>query len=163
MLTGDNERVAASVSNTLNMDGFIANVLPHEKLEKIKELQNQGEFVAMAGDGVNDAPALAQADVGIAVGSGTDVAAETADIILVNSNPRDIASLVLFGRATYKKMIQNLIWATGYNAVALPLATGLIPGLMISPAVGAVFMSLSTIIVAINAQLLKGKMKRTGE
>lgn len=163
LLTGDNERVAASVSNTLNMDGFIANVLPHEKLEKIKELQNQGEFVAMAGDGVNDAPALAQADVGIAVGSGTDVAAETADIILVNSNPRDIASLVLFGRATYKKMIQNLIWATGYNAVALPLATGLIPGLMISPAVGAVFMSLSTIIVAINAQLLKGKMKRTGE
>ena len=163
LLTGDNERVAASVSNTLNMDGFIANVLPHEKLEKIKELQNQGEFVAMAGDGVNDAPALAQADVGIAVGSGTDVAAETADIILVNSNPSDIASLVLFGRATYKKMIQNLIWATGYNAVALPLATGLIPGLMISPAVGAVFMSLSTIIVAINAQLLKGKMKRTGE
>ncbi|MGK7391505.1 MAG: heavy metal translocating P-type ATPase [Candidatus Cyclobacteriaceae bacterium M2_1C_046] len=158
LLTGDNERVAESVSRELKMDGFIANVLPHEKQEKVKELQKQGEFVAMTGDGVNDAPALAQADVGIAVGSGTDVAAETADIVLVNSNPRDIANLVLFGRATYKKMIQNLVWATGYNAIALPLATGLIPGLVISPAVGAVFMSLSTIIVAINAQLLKNKI-----
>jgi P-type Cu2+ transporter len=155
LLTGDNQRVAASVSNTLKMDGFIANVLPHQKQEKIKELQQQGEFVAMTGDGVNDAPALAQADVGIAVGSGTDVAAETADIVLVNSNPRDITSLILFGRATYKKMIQNLIWAVGYNIVAIPLATGLIPGLMISPAIGAVFMSLSTVIVAINAQLLR--------
>lgn len=159
LLTGDNERVAESVSKALGMDGFTANVLPHEKQEKIKELQAQGEFVAMTGDGVNDAPALAQADVGIAVGSGTDVAAETADIILVNSNPKDIASLVLFGRATNKKMMQNLVWATGYNVVAVPLATGVIPGLMISPAVGAVFMSLSTIIVALNAQLLKRKMR----
>ena len=159
LLTGDNERVAASVSKELGMDGYMANVLPHEKQEKIKELQEQGEFVAMTGDGVNDAPALAQADVGIAVGSGTDVAAETADIILVNSNPKDIASLVLFGQATYKKMTQNLVWATGYNVVALPLATGLVPGLMISPAVGAVFMSLSTIIVALNAQLLKKELK----
>ncbi|PIQ19812.1 MAG: copper-translocating P-type ATPase, partial [Cytophagales bacterium CG18_big_fil_WC_8_21_14_2_50_42_9] len=109
LLTGDNDRVAKSVSDALKMDGFLANVLPHEKQEKIKELQAKGEFVAMTGDGVNDAPALAQADVGIAVGSGTDVAAETADIILVNSNPQDIASLVLFGKATYRKMIQNII------------------------------------------------------
>ena len=97
------------------MDGFIANVLPHQKLNKVSELQQQGEFVAMTGDGINDAPALAKADVGIAVGSGTDVAAETADIILVNSNPKDIASLILFGRATYRKMIRNLWWAAGYN------------------------------------------------
>jgi P-type Cu2+ transporter len=157
LLTGDNERVASSVSKELNMDGFLANVLPHEKQEKVKELQDQGENVAMTGDGVNDAPALAQANVGIAVGSGTDVAAETADIILVNSNPKDIASLILFGKATYRKMVQNLAWATAYNIVAVPLAAGVLYnwGIMISPAVGAVFMSLSTIIVAINAQLLK--------
>ena len=156
LLTGDNERVAKSVSDQLRMDGFLANVLPHQKQEKVKELQAKGEFVAMTGDGVNDAPALAQADVGIAVGSGTDVAAETADIILVNSNPQDIASLILFGKATYRKMIQNLIWATGYNVVALPLAAGVLynQGIMISPAVGAALMSLSTVIVAINAQLL---------
>ena len=158
LLTGDNERVAENVSRELKMDGFLANVLPHEKQEKVKELQAKGEFVAMTGDGVNDAPALAQANVGIAVGSGTDIAAETADIILVNSNPNDIANLVLFGKATYSKMIQNLGWATGYNAIALPLATGFIPGMVISPAIGAVFMSLSTIIVAINAQLLRRKM-----
>lgn len=161
LLTGDNERVAASVSQEIGMDGFMANVLPHQKQEKVKELQAQGEFVAMTGDGVNDAPALAQADVGIAVGSGTDVAAETADIILVNSNPMDIASLILFGRATYKKMIQNLIWATAYNVVAIPLAAGVLYnlGIVMDPAVGAVLMSLSTVIVAVNAQLLRGKMK----
>ncbi|SFH14550.1 copper-translocating P-type ATPase [Pontibacter chinhatensis] len=161
LLTGDNERVAKSVSDQLQMDGFLANVLPHQKQEKVKELQAKGEFVAMTGDGVNDAPALAQADVGIAVGSGTDVAAETADIILVNSNPQDIASLILFGKATYRKMIQNLIWATGYNVIALPLAAGVLynQGIMVSPAVGAALMSLSTVIVAINAQLLRREIK----
>ena len=156
MLTGDNKRIAEKVSNELHLDGYFAEVLPHEKLEKIKELQNKGEFVAMTGDGINDAPALAQADVGIAIGSGTDVAAETADIILVNSNPLDVTSLILFGRATYSKMMQNLFWATGYNVIAIPLAAGALYsyGILISPAIGAAFMSLSTIIVAINAQFL---------
>ncbi len=160
LLTGDNERVAKKVSEELGMDGFLANVLPHEKLEKVKEMQQQNEFVAMTGDGVNDAPALAQADVGIAVGSGTDIAAETADIILVNSDPNDIAHLILFGRATYRKMLQNLWWAAGYNIIAIPLAAGVLYnwGIMLSPAVGAVLMSLSTIIVAVNAQLLKYKL-----
>ncbi|NLY82184.1 MAG: HAD-IC family P-type ATPase, partial [Clostridiales bacterium] len=157
MLTGDNEKTAKQVSEELGLDGYFAEVLPEQKQEKIKELQSEGRFVAMTGDGVNDAPALAQADVGIAIGSGTDVAAETADIILVNSNPEDVVSLIDFGRATYKKMIQNLIWATGYNVVAIPLAAGVLSGIgiVISPAVGAVLMSLSTIIVAINAKLLK--------
>ncbi|MBS1491266.1 MAG: cadmium-translocating P-type ATPase [Bacteroidetes bacterium] len=157
LLTGDNEKVAKKVSDELNMDGYLANVLPHDKLEKVKQLQHKGEYVAMTGDGVNDAPALAQADVGIAVGSGTDVAAETADIILVNSDPKDIANLILFGKATYNKMIQNLWWAAGYNIIAIPLAAGVLYnwGIMLSPAVGAVLMSLSTIVVAINAKLLK--------
>jgi Cu2+-exporting ATPase len=156
LLTGDNKTVAKSVSDQLGMDGFFAEVLPHQKLEKIKELQSKGEFVAMTGDGVNDAPALAQADIGIAVGSGSDIAAETAGIILVNSNPQDIVSLILFGKATYRKMIQNLIWATGYNVVALPLAAGVLYnyGILLSPAAGAVLMSLSTVIVAINAGTL---------
>jgi Cu2+-exporting ATPase len=159
LLTGDNNKVAASVSKTLGMDSFIAEVLPHQKLEKIKELQSKGEFVAMTGDGVNDAPALAQANVGIAVGSGSDIAAETAGIVLVNSNPKDIVSLVLFGKATYRKMIQNLIWATAYNVVALPLAAGVLykSGILLSPAAGAVLMTASTVIVAINASLLKVK------
>jgi Cu2+-exporting ATPase len=156
MLTGDNKRIAEEVSNELDLDGYFAEVLPHEKLEKIKELQNKDEFIAMTGDGINDAPALAQADVGIAIGSGTDVAAETADIILVNSNPLDVTSLILFGRATYSKMIQNLFWATGYNVIAIPLAAGALYsyGILISPAIGAALMSISTIIVAINAQFL---------
>lgn len=156
LLTGDNEMVAKKVSDELGMDGFVANVLPHEKLQKVESLQAQGEFVAMTGDGVNDAPALAKADVGIAVGSGTDVAAETADIVLVNSNPKDIANLILFGRATYRKMIQNLWWAAGYNIIAIPLAAGVLYpyGVMLSPAVGAVLMSLSTVVVAINARTL---------
>lgn len=160
MATGDNETVAKAVSEELGLDGYYSEVLPHQKVEIVKDLQAKNEFVAMTGDGVNDAPALAQANVGIAVGSGTDVAAETADIILVNSNPQDIANLILFGKATYNKMIQNLIWATGYNAVAIPLAAGVLytSGFVLGPAVGAVFMSLSTIIVAINAQLLKKKL-----
>jgi P-type Cu2+ transporter len=156
LLTGDNKEVAKAVSTSLGMNGFIAEVLPHQKLEKIKELQGQGEFVAMTGDGVNDAPALAQADVGIAVGSGSDIAAETSDIVLVNSNPRDVANLILFGKATYRKMIQNLAWATGYNIIALPLAAGILynAGVMLSPAAGAVLMSVSTVVVAINARML---------
>lgn len=157
LLTGDNTKVAKSVAETIGMDSFIAEVLPHQKLEKIKELQSKGEFVAMTGDGVNDAPALAQADVGIAVGSGSDIAAETAGIVLVNSNPGDIVGLILFGKATYRKMIQNLTWATGYNVVALPLAAGVLynQGIVLSPAAGAVLMTLSTVIVAINASMLK--------
>lgn len=157
LLTGDNKEVAKVVSDSLGMNGFIAEVLPHQKLEKIKELQEKGEFVAMTGDGVNDAPALAQADIGIAVGSGSDIAAETAGIVLVNSNPKDVVNLILFGKATYRKMIQNLVWATGYNVVALPLAAGILykAGIMLSPAMGAVLMSVSTVVVAINARLLK--------
>ena len=162
MATGDNQRTAKAVSEKLGLDGYYAEVLPHQKVEIVEELESKGEFVAMTGDGVNDAPALAKADVGIAVGSGTDVAAETADIILVNSNPKDIANLILFGKATYNKMIQNLVWATGYNVVAIPLAAGVLysSGFVLGPAVGAVFMSLSTIIVAINAQLLKRKIAK---
>lgn len=157
MITGDNEETAEAVANELGMDGFFAEVLPDQKQDKVAELQEKGEFVAMTGDGVNDAPALAKADIGIAIGSGTDVAAETADIILVNSNPEDVTALLLFGRATYRKMVQNLIWATGYNVVAIPLAAGVLygAGILISPAVGALLMSLSTVIVAINARLLR--------
>ncbi len=156
LLTGDNEHVAKSVAEALGMDGFLANVLPDQKQQKVKEFQGKNQVVAMTGDGVNDAPALAQADVGIAVGSGTDVAAETADIVLVNSDPRDVVKMIRFGRATYKKMIQNLMWAVGYNVVAIPLAAGILyPHFMLSPAMGAVLMSLSTIIVAINAQFLR--------
>jgi Cu2+-exporting ATPase len=157
MATGDNEIVGKAVSEQLGLDGYYAEVLPHQKVEIVKDLQSKGEFVAMTGDGVNDAPALAQADVGIAVGSGTDIAAETADIILVNSNPKDIVNLIFFGRATYRKMVQNLAWATGYNAITIPLAAGVLApiGFVLSPAVGAVLMSLSTVIVAINAQLLR--------
>jgi Cu2+-exporting ATPase len=156
LLTGDNEKVAAAVAQKLDMDGYLANVLPHEKQSKVKEFQDKGEIVAMTGDGVNDAPALAQADVGIAIGSGTDVAAETADIILVNSDPQDVVQMIAFGRATYRKMVQNLAWAVGYNVIAIPLAAGILyPAFMLSPAMGAVLMSASTIVVAINAKLLK--------
>ena len=161
MATGDNEEVANSVSKELGLDDYYAEVLPEDKQKIIEDLQNKGEIVAMTGDGVNDAPALAKADVGIAIGSGTDVAAETADIILVNSNSMDIVHLLSFGKSTYQKMMQNLFWAAGYNIVAIPMAAGALAfaGIILSPAVGAGLMSLSTIIVALNAQLLKRKMK----
>jgi Cu2+-exporting ATPase len=158
LLTGDNGKIAEAVSKKLNMDGYLANVLPHEKQDKVKEFQSKGEIVAMTGDGVNDAPALAQADVGIAIGSGTDVAAETADIILVNSDPMDVVQMITFGRVTYRKMVQNLAWAIGYNVIAIPLAAGVLyPSFMLSPAMGAVLMSASTIVVAVNAKLLRVK------
>lgn len=161
MATGDNQQVAKAVSEKLGLDDFYAEVLPEDKRKIIQELQDKGEFVAMTGDGVNDAPALAQANVGIAVGSGTDVAAETADIVLVNSNPQDISKIILLGTATYKKMMQNLWWAAGYNILAVPLAAGVLAsiGIILSPAIGAVLMSLSTVIVALNAQLLKREIK----
>ena len=157
MLTGDNNQVAKWVADELGLDDYFAEVLPDKKSDKIKEVQSRGMVVAMTGDGVNDAPALAQADVGIAIGAGTDVAVETADIILVRSNPKDVVALIKFAKATYNKMIQNLIWATGYNAFAIPLAAGVLfsYGIVLSPALGAVLMSLSTVIVAINAKLLK--------
>jgi len=157
MLTGDNKKVAKWVADELGLEDYFAEVLPDKKSEKVKEVQNRGMVVAMTGDGVNDAPALAQADVGIAIGAGTDVAVETADIILVRSNPRDVVSLIKFAKATYNKMVQNLIWATGYNIITIPLAAGVLSsaGIILSPAMGAVLMSLSTIIVAINAKLLR--------
>ena len=156
MLTGDNKQVAKWVADELELDEYFAEVLPDKKAEKVKEVQNRGLTVAMTGDGVNDAPALAQADIGIAIGAGTDVAVESADIILVKNNPKDVISLIKFSRATYKKMIENLIWATGYNVIAIPLAAGVLYnyGIVLSPALGAVLMSASTIIVAINAKLL---------
>ena len=160
MATGDNQQVADAVAKEVGLDGVYAQVLPDQKVKIIRDLQAQGQFVAMTGDGVNDAPALAQANVGIAVGSGTDIAAETADIILVNSRPTDITNLVEFGKATYRKMMQNLFWATGYNVIALPLAAGVLyPHFVLSPAIGAVLMSASTVIVALNAQLLRRSLK----
>jgi Cu2+-exporting ATPase len=157
MLTGDNRLVAKWVSEEIGLDEYFAEVLPQEKANKVKEVQSRGLIVAMTGDGVNDAPALAQADVGIAVGAGTDVAVQTADIILVRSNPLDAAAILGLARATYKKMVQNLLWATGYNVVAIPLAAGVLYsyGVVLSPAIGAVLMSLSTVIVAVNAQFLR--------
>ena len=157
MLTGDSEQVARAVSDELDIDTYFAEVLPEHKDQKVAEMQSSGKRVAMVGDGVNDAPALTRADVGIAIGSGTDVAIESAGIILVQSNPLDVVKVFELSRATYSKMIQNLIWATGYNVVALPLAAGVLApiGILLSPAVGALLMSLSTVIVAINAQLLR--------
>jgi Cu2+-exporting ATPase len=156
MITGDSKTVAAAVARELKLDDYFAEVLPDEKAEKIKELKNRGLIVAMVGDGVNDAPALAEADVGIAIGAGTDVAMETADIVLVNSDPRDVVRIVDLARRTYRKMVQNLWWAAGYNIVAIPLAAGVLAwaGFVLSPAIGALLMSVSTVIVAINARLL---------
>lgn len=157
MLTGDNKDVAKWVAQEIGIDEYFAEVLPRDKSKKVKEVQSQGYIVAMTGDGVNDAPALAQADVGIAIGAGTDVAIETADIILVRSNPLDAVSILGLSRATYRKMVQNLVWATGYNLFAIPLAAGVLfpVGVLLSPAVGAALMSLSTVIVAINARFLR--------
>jgi Cu2+-exporting ATPase len=156
MLTGDSRTVAEEVADELGLDEFFAEVLPGQKAAKIREVQARGLRVAMVGDGVNDAPALAQADLGIAVGAGADVAIESADIVLVRNDPRDVVAILGLARATYAKMAQNLLWATGYNVVAMPLAAGVAAawGLLLSPAVGAVLMSLSTVIVAINARLL---------
>ncbi len=157
MLTGANEQEAKWVADEIGLDDFFAEVLPDEKSAKVKEVQSRGLIVAMTGDGVNDAPALAQADVGIAIGAGTDVAVETADIILVNNSPLDVVAIVGLSKATYRKMIQNLAWATGYNVFAIPLAAGVLfgYGILLSPAIGAGLMSLSTVIVAINARFLK--------
>lgn len=157
MLTGDNQKVANWVAKEIGLDEVFAEVLPQQKAEKVKEVQSRGLSVAMTGDGVNDAPALAQADVGIAVGAGTDVAIETADVVLVRSSPLDVTAVVKLSRATYRKMIQNLWWAAGYNIVAIPLAAGVLYslGILLGPAIGAVFMSASTVIVSINARFLK--------
>ncbi len=157
MLTGDAKRVAERVSKELGIKTYYVEVLPHQKTEKIKELQARGYKVAMVGDGVNDAPALVQANVGIAIGAGTDVAIESADVVLVKSDPRDVVAILSLAKATYRKMIQNLWWASGYNILALPLAAGVLAGvgIILSPAVGAVLMSVSTVVVAINATLLK--------
>jgi Cu2+-exporting ATPase len=156
MLTGDEESVAKWVAEELGLDDYYAEVLPDQKSDKIRKIQDDGLSVAMVGDGVNDAPALAQADVGIAVGAGTDVAIETADIILVRNDPRDVADILNLSQATYQKMQQNLAWATGYNIIAIPLAAGVLYnlGILLSPAVGAILMSASTVIVAINARRL---------
>ena len=159
MLTGDNKATAKWVADQVGLDEFFAEVLPQDKAAKVKEVQARGVLVAMTGDGVNDAPALAQADLGIAIGAGSDVAVETADVILVRSNPLDVVAILKLSRATYRKMIQNLVWATGYNVIALPLAAGALYawGVLLSPAMGAVLMSASTVIVAINARLLRIK------
>jgi Cu2+-exporting ATPase len=157
MITGDSEDVARWVAGELGVDRYFAQVLPEDKVRRVRELQDRGKLVAMVGDGVNDAPALAQADVGIAIGAGTDVAIEAADVILARDDPRDVVRVVELSRASYRKMAQNLAWATGYNVVALPLAAGVLApwGVLLPPAVGALLMSASTVVVAANAQLLR--------
>ena len=157
MLTGDARPVAEAVAAELGIDTVFAEVLPQDKVGKIKQLQSAGERVGMVGDGVNDAPALVTANVGVAIGAGTDVAVEAGDIVLVRSDPRDVPRIVRLSRASYRKMVQNLWWAAGYNVVAIPLAAGVLArqGILLSPAAGAVLMSLSTVIVAVNAQLLR--------
>jgi Cu2+-exporting ATPase len=162
MLTGDSQAVARWVAQELGLDEYFAEVLPDQKAAKIRAVKARGFTVAMVGDGVNDAPALVEADVGIAIGAGSDVAIESADIVLVRSDPRDVPAIVGLARATYRKIVQNLWWATGYNAVAVPLAAGVLyraTGILLSPALGAVFMSVSTVIVAVNAQLLARRQR----
>jgi Cu2+-exporting ATPase len=157
LLTGDARPVAEAVARELGIRTVFAEVLPEDKAAKVRELQGNGHRVAMVGDGVNDAPALATADVGVAIGAGTDVAVEAGDIVLVRSDPRDVPRIIDLSRATYRKMVQNLWWAAGYNIVAIPAAAGVFAtyGFLLSPAVGAVLMSASTVIVALNAQLLR--------
>jgi P-type Cu2+ transporter len=157
MLTGDARAVADTVARELSIDAVFAEVLPDQKVAEIKKLQAKGKRVGMVGDGINDAPALASADIAIAVGAGTEVAVEAGDVVLVRSDPRDVPRVIVLSRKTYKKMVQNLWLAAGYNIVAIPLAAGVLArwGVVLSPAVGAVLMSLSTIVVAINAQLLR--------
>jgi Cu2+-exporting ATPase len=157
MITGDATAVANAVAQELGIDTVFAQVLPEDKAKRIEALQAQGKRVAMVGDGVNDAPALVTADVGIAIGAGTEVAVEAGDIVLVRSDPRDVPRIIALSRASYRKMVQNLWWATGYNIVAIPLAAGVLAGygIVLSPAIGAILMSASTVIVAINAQLLR--------
>jgi Cu2+-exporting ATPase len=157
MMTGDATAVANAVAADLRIDTVFAEVLPDQKSAKIKEVQAQGKRVAMVGDGVNDAPALVTADVGIAIGAGTDVAVEAGDVVLVRSDPRDVPRIIALSKATYRKMIQNLWWAAGYNIVAIPLAAGVLAhwGIVLHPAVGAILMSASTVVVAVNAQLLR--------
>ncbi len=157
MLTGDSEKVAKAVAEELGIDDYFAEVLPDQKAEKIKLLKTQGYRVAMVEDGINDAPALLTADVGVAIGAGTDVAIESADIILVKNDPQDVPKVIDFSKRTYSKMVQNLWWAAGYNVFAIPLAAGLFAGLgiVVDPAVGAILMSLSTVPVAVNSQTLR--------
>ena len=157
MMTGDSRAVAEAVARELHIDTVLAQVLPEDKAAHIERLKKEGKRVAMVGDGVNDAPALVTADVGVAIGAGTDVAVEAGDVVLVRSDPRDVARIVALSKASYRKMVQNLWWAAGYNIVAIPLAAGVLApqGLILHPALGAVLMSASTVIVAINAQLLR--------
>jgi len=156
MITGDSRAVAGWVADQLDLDDFFAEVLPDHKADQVQRIRDQGKVVAMVGDGVNDAPALTVADIGIAIGAGTDIAVEAADIVLVRSDPRDVVAVVKLARATYRKMVQNLVWATGYNVVAIPLAAGVLyfAGVLLSPAVGAALMAVSTVVVAVNARLL---------
>jgi Cu2+-exporting ATPase len=158
MITGDAQAVADSVAHRIGIDEVAAQVLPADKAAAVERFQTGGIRVAMVGDGVNDAPALAQADVGIAIGAGTDVAVESAGIVLVRDDPRDVAGAITLSRASYSKMIQNLVWATGYNAIAIPVAAGILApwGIILPMSVGALVMSISTIVVAANAQLLRG-------
>ena len=163
MITGDNQAVASRVARELGVQTYFSQVLPDKKADKIRELQAEGMKVAMVGDGVNDAPALAQADVGIAIGAGTDVAVETADVVLVDNDPRSVLDVLSLSRIARRKMLQNIAWASGYNIVALPLAAGILyrHGVVLSPAIGAIVMSVSTVIVAINARLISYRKTST--